>query len=168
MPAQTLTAKRYWWQWTDAAWWFACDQTWLLWLFKRLRTWKTWFTHGQLIVKRTVEGAANIRQLPGIFECTRQSLRHRRRRWRYIEEGGRTFEHPVSPGNKLQLSLQQISVVLLDFQSQSVAVQGRRSDIQLLDKSLFWFLLSPHEAREWSFSVPARVRRLVHSSTIYG
>jgi hypothetical protein len=43
------------------------------------------------LIARIVEAAANIRQKPGIFEHTRQSLLHRCQLC--IEVGGRTFEH---------------------------------------------------------------------------
>jgi hypothetical protein len=42
------------------------------------------------LLARIFESAATIRQQPGIFECTRQSLLLRRRLC--IEVGGRTFE----------------------------------------------------------------------------
>jgi hypothetical protein len=69
-----------------------------------------------LILKRIAEAAETISQQPGIFERTSQSLL--RRHQLCIEVNGRTFEHPVSIGNKLQL-FQTTTVVLLYFQPQS-------------------------------------------------
>jgi hypothetical protein len=43
-------------------------------------------------IARIVEAAATIRQKPGIFGRTRQSLLRRRL---CAEVGGRTFEHPL-------------------------------------------------------------------------
>jgi hypothetical protein len=55
-----------------------------------------------------------MKQQPGIFECTRQSLLC----WCLlcIEVGARMFEHLVSIGNQLKLFLKNTLVVLLDFQ----------------------------------------------------
>lgn len=68
---------------------------------RKLHIWKTWFTHCQLIQKRIAEAAETISQQPGIFERTSQPLL----RWHQlcIEVYGRTFEHPVSIYNELQL-----------------------------------------------------------------
>ena len=127
------------------AWEFASGQTWTLWLLKSLVTWENWLTHHQLILKRIVEAVANIMQLSGIFRCTRQSLRHRRQLC--IEVCASTFELLVSTITNYNYYSEYFSGFAWFPNSvtiwRSAALQGRRSDTQLLDsKWLFWFLLS--------------------------
>ena len=66
---------------------------------------KTLISLRLLILKRIVEATATIRQQLGIFECIRQCLLRRGRRWESarlcIEVGACTFEHLVSIANKL-------------------------------------------------------------------
>ena len=75
--------------------------------------------HRHLILKRTGEAAATIRQQLGIFECTRQSLLHRRQRrhWlscvmRWVPECVNIWSKLVTNSNFFQNTL----VVLLGFQ----------------------------------------------------
>ena len=104
-------------------------------------------------IAHIVKAAATIRKKPGIFE-SHQSLQCRH--WLRIEIGGRTFEHLLQISIKYNLSSEYFSgfawfPILVRPTWWSVALQGRMSNIQLLDsKSLFWY---PHHLTKFGHGV---------------
>ena len=117
---------------------------------------KIWFMHHHLILKRIGEAAVTIRQQRGIFECTHQSLLHRRQRRRWLGCVMRWVPECVSIWSQLVANYNFFSEYFSGFAWfptlvwPTSMIHGTARTYIRHKIALFWFPLLPHKVWAWS------------------
>ena len=178
MPALTLKANLYWWQRIDVAWGFV--------LLVAVNRWSMEVCFWPNVAVVAAEKPSYMENLIGTspVDCEENrwsSNKYQAAAWHFrvhtsvsvaslspvYQNGWPYVWTSILNWYKIQLFFfQNASVVLPDFQTQSdplwrpVAPQGRGCDVQLLvNKCLFWSLLSPNQVPAWGFSTPVCMER---------